>query len=80
MEKSKAGGKKTETDFELRVTIPANSGAIIYLPAKHGARLQEGQLSVDKTEGLKLNGFEKDRLKVQVGSGTYHFIISDQKL
>jgi len=52
--------------FSLRVTIPANTSARVYLPAIAGAHLTENGGSVDAQR-------EGDSFLVNVGSGSYDF-------
>jgi hypothetical protein len=70
--------KKTAKGFQLTVTIPANSTAVVYLPAKDGSLVQEGKLSINKRTGIKQMGRENGKLKVQVGSGNYQFFVADK--
>jgi alpha-L-rhamnosidase len=52
--------------FRLRITIPANTSAKVYLPAIRGAHLTESGNAIETRE-------EGDELLVRVGSGTYNF-------
>jgi alpha-L-rhamnosidase len=52
--------------FYLRVTIPANTSATIYLPAIPNSRVTEGGSTVEPRQ-------EKGSYVVEVGSGLYDF-------
>ncbi|HLP38246.1 family 78 glycoside hydrolase catalytic domain [Lacibacter sp.] len=59
---------KTTSSFNLRVEIPANSTAVVYLPAKNGQIvLQNGK----KTTVV----YEKGKAVMKVGSGKYEFSV-----
>jgi alpha-L-rhamnosidase len=63
---SAAGGA-----FTLRVTIPANTRATVYLPAKPGSRVTERGQPVETRDGP-----EGTRIAA-VGSGSYVFQVSE---
>lgn len=66
---------KQKGDFELRVEIPANTTATIYLPARQGAKITEGDKPVKNSKDLfvELSAFEKQKSTIRVGSGVYTF-------
>src|SRR5665213_339667 len=59
--------------FDLRVTIPANTTATVYLPAKDINSITESGNAVAEAEGVKFLRQEKDSVVLQIGSGKYHF-------
>ena len=67
--------KKTGAAFELKVTIPANATATIFLPATASARITEGGQPLEKYPELQSLGFAEGRVRIKVGSGTYHFSV-----
>jgi len=67
--------KKEDHEFKLKVTIPANTSATIYLPADSSSVIEEGKTSIHDREDVKLAGYEKGTALVKVGSGTYTFIV-----
>ena len=71
--------KKTNHDFKLKVTIPANTTATIYLPANASSVIDEGISSIHNREDMKFEGFEKGKVLVKVGSGNYTFIVKHQQ-
>jgi len=52
--------------FSLRVTIPANTSAKVFLPAISGAQITEGGTSVNAR-------LQNGEYLLQVGSGSYDF-------
>ena len=71
--------KRKKNVFELRVRIPANTTATVLLPASGMEVIYEGNRSVTRRPAVRLGGMEKGRAKLQVGSGTYHFIVKEKK-
>lgn len=64
--------KKTNSSFELTVRIPANTTALICLPARKGDGVQE--------DGKPLNSknitYKNGKALISEGSGIYHFTIT----
>ena len=66
--------------FSLKVTVPANATATVYIPLDPGAQeasLTEGGLPLAQAQGVRLVGREKDRPVdvIEVGSGAYVFAV-----
>jgi alpha-L-rhamnosidase len=61
---------KSATFFELEVTIPVNTNAVVYLPNLERKYITE----VNKNE-FKVLGMENGRTKVAIGSGEYKFSV-----
>jgi len=61
---------KTENSvFEISLAIPANTSAMVYLPAKEQSIiLQDGKV-------IKPLKFEKGKALIRVGSGNYQFVV-----
>ena len=66
--------KSTADRFELDVTIPANTTATLYLPAKTGGSITEGGNDLKGNAGVKLLRMEGDRAVISLDSGSYRFI------
>nr|WP_199074956.1 family 78 glycoside hydrolase catalytic domain [Pedobacter sp. ASV19] len=64
---------KTADTFELKVTIPANTSARVYLPAKKEQSITESGLLLKDCNDMKMIGFENGRAVISLGSGTYIF-------
>jgi alpha-L-rhamnosidase len=59
--------------FHLKVTIPANTTATVFMPARDVADVLEKDVPVQKAEGVIFLQMEGDRAVLQVGSGSYDF-------
>ncbi len=59
--------------LKLNVTIPTNSTATLYLPAKQGARMTEKGKVLDKASGVQFVKNENGTALLELGSGTYSF-------
>jgi hypothetical protein len=60
------------------VTIPPNTTATVYLPARSPNDVLEGSIAAVKASGVKLLRMEDRRAVIEVGSGTYHFTALDR--
>ena len=61
------------TDFELQATIPPNTTATIFLPAKDAASVTEGGKPLGDAAGVKFLRLENSRAVIAVESGNYRF-------
>ena len=68
--------EKKAASFSLAIEIPVNTTAVIYLPAVKSNTVFENGKLITAQKQIKVLGFEKDRVKVQVGSGQYHFVVN----
>jgi len=66
--------RQSAGQFDLRVTIPANTTATVYLPAKNLASITESGLALAKIAGVKSSKMEAGRAELEMGSGDYHFV------
>lgn len=57
----------------LRVRVPANTRARVYVPASDGAEVREGGRPAGEAEGVRPAGREADCAVFEVGSGEYEF-------
>jgi alpha-L-rhamnosidase len=64
---------KTADMFEIKVTVPVNTKATIYIPASKQQTIKEGNTPIENNPQIQIKGFEKGRAMLQVGSGTYKF-------
>jgi hypothetical protein len=65
--------KDTGLSFDLRVEIPANSVATVYLPAGDRAEITESGRALSQADGITDSYRENGRTVVRIGSGTYDF-------
>jgi alpha-L-rhamnosidase len=68
----KSSYSKTSSKFNWKVSIPANTTATLYIPAKNKNAVTESSGSIRDLKFIKL---EKDRAIYEVGSGDYEFIV-----
>lgn len=59
--------------LSLKVTVPANTSATVYVPAKEGTEVLEGGNKLDAAEGVSVLRRENGCVVLSVGSGTYEF-------
>ena len=59
--------------LDLKVTIPVNTTATVYVPAADPARVKEGGKLATEVDGVKLMQVKEGCALFEVGSGTYHF-------
>ena len=66
--------KKDDKTFEWTISIPANTSATVYIPARSLSDILESEKELSKAEGVQAVKWEKGSAIVQVGSGQYKFI------
>jgi alpha-L-rhamnosidase len=66
--------KRTKAQFELEVSIPANTIAKVYLPASEKAVLTESGNTLSNAVGVKLLRRDPNNAVLSIESGTYHFV------
>ncbi|MBN2375164.1 MAG: family 78 glycoside hydrolase catalytic domain [Sedimentisphaerales bacterium] len=59
--------------FVLNVDIPANTTAMVYVPAKSPDAVTESGKSIDDASGIRFLKMESGKAIYQVGSGSYSF-------
>lgn len=69
------GWEKTSKSFHLKVTIPVNTTAIVYLPVTGNSIVDENNILVEKSNGVHFVEKTKDDLIYKVGSGKYYFTV-----
>ena len=65
--------KREGAELTMEVTIPPNTTATVYVPAKDSKSVMESGKQAAKAEGVKFLRMEKDRAVYEVGSGCYRF-------
>ena len=67
---------KLETgNLQLAVTIPPNTTATVYVPAKDATTVTENRSPIDKATGVKFLRMENGAAVYEVGSGDYAFSV-----
>ncbi|HON07464.1 MAG TPA: alpha-L-rhamnosidase C-terminal domain-containing protein, partial [Verrucomicrobiota bacterium] len=59
--------------FNLSITIPANTTAIVYVPANSIDNVKENNKPVSKSSDIKFLRTENNYVVFEVGSGEYNF-------
>ena len=70
--------KRDGKELVLKVVIPANTTAIVCLPARDLASITENGKPVEKAPRVSFLRQEKDKFLFAVGSGTYKFAAADR--
>ena len=65
--------KREGDKLTMEVTIPVNTTATIYVPAKNAAAVTESGKAIDKAGGVKYLRMENRAAVYEVGSGSYRF-------
>jgi alpha-L-rhamnosidase len=72
-----AAGWKIEKDkLLLDVEVPANTYATIFIPADDVNSITESNLALAASKEIKVIGKEDGYIKVETGSGSYHFAVT----
>jgi alpha-L-rhamnosidase len=69
--------KIIEGNLNLKVTIPANTTAVIYLPAREQSKITENNLPVDQVKDIRYLKSENGYAVFRSGSGSYDFMINN---
>jgi alpha-L-rhamnosidase len=65
---------KSGHELRLYVTIPANTTALIYIPARDAGSIIEGKKPASQAQAVKFVAMEGNNAIFEIGSGTYHFV------
>jgi alpha-L-rhamnosidase len=65
--------RKDGEQLHLNVTIPANTTALVYVPAKNAESVNESGKPAAQSEGVRFVGMENGYAVFEVVSGTYRF-------
>ncbi|HWS01420.1 MAG TPA: glycoside hydrolase family 78 protein [Prolixibacteraceae bacterium] len=66
---------RTKNKMEYSVTVPANSSAILTLPA---LKVKEGKEPVERNQFIKIISSDKSSVKLSLSAGNYNFTWSDK--
>ena len=61
----------------MDVEIPANTTATVYVPAANAGEVTESGKPLAKQPEMNNDGYEKGYVRLQLGSGTYHFAVAN---
>ncbi|MFC0878781.1 family 78 glycoside hydrolase catalytic domain [Saccharicrinis sp. FJH2] len=71
--KIKSNWTRSKQKFTWNITVPANSGARIYVPAKSLNSIKEGKDKITENKDVKVVEFKDNRVLLEIGSGEYRF-------
>ncbi len=69
--------EKTDGTIVLKVSIPANTTALIYLPTTDSSKVKEGDNDASKSPGVSYKGEEDAKVIYEIESGHYRFVFND---
>lgn len=71
--KIESNWKKQGDLLNWEITVPGNTTAVVYIPAKSARDVKERTKEASKAEGIKFIKMDNDRAVYEVGSGKYNF-------
>lgn len=60
--------------FEWNISIPANTTALVYIPAINLEDIKESDVPLKQSEDIQFISSEKRYVKLRIGSGNYRFV------
>lgn len=64
---------KRKSTFEWTISIPPNTRAELYLPARKGSSITESNRNIKDNSRMQILSEDSDKVKIAIGSGTYQF-------
>jgi alpha-L-rhamnosidase len=64
--------------FSWKIKVPANTTALVHIPAHSAAQVKEGATAATASEGVRFLRMEEGRAVFEVGSGEYAFESEEQ--
>ncbi|MFL5771712.1 MAG: alpha-L-rhamnosidase C-terminal domain-containing protein, partial [Flavisolibacter sp.] len=71
--------KKENGQLSWNVSVPGNTTAVIYIPAKENG-VKEGTFPASLSEGIRFLRMEEGSAVFEIGSGNYSFSVDDYRL
>ena len=66
--------RKDGDTFDWQITVPANTTAGVFVPAKQIGSVTEGGRPANLSAGVEFLGMDNGFALFRVGSGSYHFV------
>lgn len=66
--------KKNDDSILLKVSIPANTTALVYLPTPDPSKVKEGSIDANRSPGVHYRGKKDDKVIYEIESGQYEFV------
>jgi alpha-L-rhamnosidase len=73
----KSNWNKNADSFRWEITVPANTTATVYIPAKDMTKVTENGQNALSAKGVKFLRMEGDAAVFEIGSGNYNFIVKN---
>jgi alpha-L-rhamnosidase len=73
----KSNWKKDGGTFSWKMSIPANTTALVYIPAKSAEAITEGGQKAATSKGVKFIRLENGKALFEIGSGDYDFKVNN---
>ncbi len=70
--------EKTNGSILLKVSIPANTTALVYLPTSDPSKVKEGDTDANSSPGVSYQGEKDGKVLYEIASGQYRFTFSDK--
>ena len=72
--------KKENGQLNWNISVPGNTTAVVYIPAKENSEVKENGKAITASEGVKFLKIENGNVVLEVGSGDYSFNVADFRL
>jgi alpha-L-rhamnosidase len=69
----------TEGNFRMKVTVPPNTTASVYLPADINSQVYENSMPTEHSEDVRFIECESGNAIYHIGSGSYDFLVFEKK-
>jgi alpha-L-rhamnosidase len=69
--------QKKDNTFLLSVTVPVNTTATVYVPAKQAEAVREGGQAAGRSRGVRYLRMEEGAAVFEVSSGNYAFAVKN---
>lgn len=69
--------EEKQEGFELKVSIPANSEAVILLPTRNIENITDYGVCLHQSKDIVFLGVESNKTKIKIGSGNYLFFVKN---
>nr|WP_245652379.1 alpha-L-rhamnosidase [Rufibacter tibetensis] len=71
----KSNWKKEKKRFSWKITVPGNTKAVVYIPARSQNDITESGKAVSSASGVRFLKMEGGRAVFEIGSGDYAFVV-----
>jgi alpha-L-rhamnosidase len=71
--------KNDNGQFTLKIEVPFNTTATVYIPGKENEEITEGKVPISQVKGIENLGYKNDAYLIKVHSGNYVFTTHKNK-